>query len=47
MKIKNCEVCGKQLNKEGICDDCGLPTKDAFLKALGQIKNINKGGDEK
>jgi len=35
-KEQNCEVCGKQFNKEGICNDCGLPSKDAFLRALGQ-----------
>ena len=33
---KYCEVCGKYLNKDGVCNDCGLPTKEIFLKALEQ-----------
>jgi ribosomal protein L37E len=36
-KEKNeCEVCGKSFNQEGVCDDCGLPSKDNFIKALEQ-----------
>jgi len=31
-----CEICGKYLNKDGICIDCGIPTKEMFLKALNQ-----------
>ena len=33
---KYCEVCGKYFNKDGICNDCGLPSKEAFLRALTQ-----------
>jgi predicted amidophosphoribosyltransferase len=40
-KNKYCEVCGKHFNKEGICNDCGLPSKDAFLKAIKQAVRKN------
>lgn len=36
MKTEYCEVCGRYLNKDGICNDCGLPSKEMFLKALEQ-----------
>lgn len=38
-----CEVCGKELNKDGVCNDCGLPSKDAFLKALTQASGVQNG----
>ena len=34
--IDCCEVCGKCLGRDGICKDCGLPTKKGFLNALKQ-----------
>jgi len=36
MKNQYCGECGKYLNSDGVCNDCGLPGKDAFLKALSQ-----------
>ena len=45
MENKYCEVCSKYFNKDGICNDCGLPSKEMFLKALQQAmpKEINNG----
>lgn len=42
-EIEKCEVCGKELNKDRVCDDCGLPSKDAFLKALTQASGVQNG----
>ena len=50
MKIMNiyCEVCGKYLSRDGMCNDCGLPAENSFLRALEQampdrkIKELEK-----
>ena len=49
MAEQTCEVCGKSFNENGVCDDCGLPSKKMFLKALTQANcnNTFLGDDTK